>query len=454
MYHDFFGLNDAPFKITPNLNLFYSGGQRGAILEALLYAVTSGEGIIKVTGEVGSGKTMLCRMLEERLPENVETIFLANPSIARDQIQYAIGDELGLNLHDLRPAQVLRALQEHLIKKYGQGKHVVLFIDEAQSMPVETFEEIRLLSNLETGDRKLLQVVLFGQPELDVNLKSQKIRQLRERITHSFYLGSFDRKHVQEYLSFRLRAVGYRGPELFSPLTVRLITWASKGLLRRINILADKSMLAAFAENTHTIKSTHIKAAIRDSELYSFFPKWRIAMAIVVLLLASVSFYYFFQPARSSLTGSGSMKVNSMISVTDRRTPTNNDPVPAAATPTVLSDSAEKPKPSLTTALISPVPPVVLQIARPDQLRPAASPNSVVFPQPAIKSPADFVVGAPFSSDHPPESSSSNSVPDTVQNPGMEEPGSEKNNSAFSPLQEGRDSGNVAMDKNQLTNLE
>jgi hypothetical protein len=189
---------------------------------------------------------------------------------------------------------LLRSLQEYLIEKYSLGKYVVLCIDEAQAMPVGTFEEIRLLSNLETGDRKLLQMVLFGQPELDDHLKNPKIRQLRERITHSFYLSPFDSKQIQEYLSFRLRAVGYRGPDLFSPQTVRLIARASKGLVRRVNIMADKSLLAAFAENTHDIKPAHINAAIRDSGFHTPFPLWRI-FAILALLLIGVAGLYFIQ---------------------------------------------------------------------------------------------------------------------------------------------------------------
>lgn len=302
MYHDFFGLEDAPFKITPNLNLFYAGGQRGAILDALLYAVNSGEGIVKVVGEVGTGKTMLCRMLEEHLPDNMESIYLADPSIPQDEILYAIADELGLDLHNLRSTQLLRALQEYLIEKYSLGKYVVLFIDEAQAMPVGTFEEIRLLSNLETGDRKLLQMVLFGQPELDEHLKSPKIRQLRERITHSFYLTPFDGKQIRDYLSFRLRAAGYRGPDLFSPRTVRLISRASRGLVRRVNIIADKSLLAAFSENTHDIKPAHIKAAIRDSGFHTPFPLWK-TIAVLALLLIVAAGIYFFQHRNSFMAG-------------------------------------------------------------------------------------------------------------------------------------------------------
>ncbi len=303
MYCDFFGLSAPPFKITPNLDLFYAGGKRGAILDALLYAVTSNEGIVKVVGEVGSGKTMLCRMLESRLPETVETIYIATPSLSRDEILYAIADELGLDLHELRAAQALRRLQEHLIGKYAQGRQVVVFIDEAQAMPLDTLEEIRLLSNLETGTHKLLQMILFGQPELDQHLRQTQIRQLRERITHSFDLAPLAAPEIRDYLMFRLRAVGYRGPDIFSEAAIGLIARASAGLIRRANILADKALLAAFADNSHEIRKDHAQAAIRDSGLKPGRPWKKVllaAAALAGLLAASAAaFNAFHAPART-----------------------------------------------------------------------------------------------------------------------------------------------------------
>ncbi len=167
MYLEHFGLNEAPFRITPHTEFFFAGGNRGATLEALIYAITHDEGIVKVSGEVGSGKTMLCRMLMERLPEHVDTIYLANPTLSRDEILYAIVDELGLEVAQERSTAVIRALLQHLIGLYAEGRHVVLLIDEAHAMPPETLEQIRLLSNLETQRHKLLQIVLFGQPELN-----------------------------------------------------------------------------------------------------------------------------------------------------------------------------------------------------------------------------------------------------------------------------------------------
>lgn len=267
MYLSHFGLAEQPFTITPVTDFFYGGANRGATLEALIYAITHGEGIIKVTGEVGSGKTMLCRVLMERLPENVETIYLANPSLSREELLYSIADDLNLDLAGSRANEALRALQNVLIEKYAAGKQVVVLIDEAHAMPVETLEELRLLYNLESTRHKLLKIVLFGQTELDAMLSLPKMRQLKDRITHHFTTQPFSAEAVNEYLMFRMRAAGYHGPDNFAPEAVGLIAKASGGLTRRVNIYADKSLLAAFIGNTHGITVDHVKAAIEDSEL-------------------------------------------------------------------------------------------------------------------------------------------------------------------------------------------
>ena len=267
MYYDHFGLSEAPFKITPNTDFFFSGGNRGPVLDALVYAITRGEGMVKVTGEVGSGKTMLCNMLQNRLPENVESVYLANPSVGPEEVLHAIAFELQLGLdRDADHLEVMHALQDYLLKRYAEDRRVVVFIEESQSMPLATLEEIRLLSNLETRNDKLLQIVLFGQPELDENLRRPEIRQLRDRITHSFKLQPLTVHETHEYLTFRMRAAGYRGPEVFSAKVVRRIAKASSGLTRRINLVADKALLAAFSENTHTIQPRHVESALRDSE--------------------------------------------------------------------------------------------------------------------------------------------------------------------------------------------
>ena len=268
MYLDHFGLSEPPFRITPDTDFFFQGANRGATLEALAYAITHDEGIVKVTGEVGSGKTMLCRVLMERLPKNVETIYLANPSLSREEILYAIADELKLGLNASRTTRLMRALLAHLIQLFSEGRRVVVLIDEAHAMPKETLEEIRLLSNLESNRHKLLQMVLFGQPELDQHLNTADMRQLKERITHSFRLEPLVRSDIESYIDFRMRAAGYRGPSVFSPAALRLITEASEGLTRRVNILADKALLAAFADGSHAVTDKEVKRAIADSEFY------------------------------------------------------------------------------------------------------------------------------------------------------------------------------------------
>jgi MSHA biogenesis protein MshM len=266
LYLDHFGLTEPPFRITPHTDFFFDGADRGATLEALIYAVLHDEGIVKVSGEVGSGKTMLCRVLMERLPQHVATIYLATPSLARDEILHAIADDLALKVSPDRRSVALRELQEHLIALYGAGRRVVVLIDEAHVMPEDTLEQVRLLSNLESNRHKLLQIVLFGQPELDDTLAKAALRQLRDRITHAFRMRPLTLAEVAKYLSFRMRAAGYRGPDVFTPRAVRLVARASGGLTRRINILADKSLLAAYTENTHAITDRHVRAAVADSE--------------------------------------------------------------------------------------------------------------------------------------------------------------------------------------------
>ena len=266
MYLEHFGFKHPPFRITPDQDFFFPGGNRGAILDALAYAITKGEGIIKVTGEVGTGKTMLCRALVSRLPENIDLIYLPNPSLPRNEILYAIADELGLtHLTDSKSTQVLREIQNHLIAKLAQGRQAVLIIDEAQATPLDTLEEIRLLSNLETDTSKLLQIVLFGQPELDQHLNLPHIRQLKERITHSFFLHPLERKEIDDYLAHRMSTAGFRGPNIFTGGAVRLLHKVSQGLIRRVNILADKALLAAFSEGAFNISRRHVNAAAHDN---------------------------------------------------------------------------------------------------------------------------------------------------------------------------------------------
>jgi len=323
MYYEFFGLTHAPFKITPDTDVFFEGGNRGAILEALIYAITHGEGIIKVTGEVGSGKTMLCRVLQSRLPQNVETVYLANPSVSPEEILHAIAFEMRLRVpKDASRLEVMHALNDYLVERHSQQRQVVVFVEESQGMPISTLEEVRLLSNLETQHHKLLQIVLFGQPELDENLRQQNIRQLRERITHSFNLLPLDPEDARAYLTFRLRAAGYHGPDLFDRRVIAYMTRACDGLTRRLNIVADKALLAAFAQGTHNINLKHVRAAIRDSEFSNVEPARRHApvtyalagLAIGgVLGIAAFATYQALSAGKANVQAPGAPKAEIML---------------------------------------------------------------------------------------------------------------------------------------------
>ena len=291
MYYDYFGLKQPPFKITPDTSLFFPGGDRGAILDALIYAIVSGEGIVKLVGEVGSGKTTLCRMLEKELPKNVEIVYLANPSLSPDNILHAIAFELHLKVRpDDSRLKVMNSLQNYLLEKHAENKQVVVFVEEAQSMPIATLEEIRLLSNLETAQNKLLQIAIFGQPELDVMISKPEIRQLKERITYSFYLNPFKPDEVKDYINSRLRACGYRSVELFNEGAIKTISKYSNGLLRRINILADKSLLAAYADNSNVVTVKHVKLATKETEFVvssrNPFSKWVVPALSVTVFIA------------------------------------------------------------------------------------------------------------------------------------------------------------------------
>ncbi len=264
LYLDHFELREAPFVLTPHTGFFHGGGMRGETLSALEYASMHTEGVITITGEVGTGKTLLARMLIERKPAQLEIVHIPNPSMTRDEIVATIARELHVKLGQLRPIEVLKALQTRLITLHGRGKRVLVLIDEAQVIAADSLEEIRLLSNLEAGSRKLLGIVLVGQPELAQTLATARMRPLRERITERFHLGPLSATDVADYLAFRLRRAG-GNPHLFEPRAVALIARASEGLGRRINILSDKALLAAFAAGESCVRESHARQAIAEA---------------------------------------------------------------------------------------------------------------------------------------------------------------------------------------------
>jgi type II secretory pathway predicted ATPase ExeA len=351
LYLDHFGLSEPPFRITPHTDFFFDGADRGATLEALIYAVLHDEGIVKVSGEVGSGKTMLCRVLMERLPAQVATIYLATPSLAREEILHAIADDLALSVSRERRSVALRELQEHLIKLYAAGRRVVILIDEAHVMPDDTLEQVRLLSNLESNRHKLLQIVLFGQPELDDMLAKPALRQLRDRITHAFRMRPLAPAEVSRYVSFRMRAAGYRGPEVFTPAAVRMIARASGGLTRRINILADKSLLAAYTENTHAITARHVRAAVADSDFAAERKRSRTAYYVAAAAAAGLAIgaaipWFFTQKPKPPVASPVAPATVAPVAPAAVAPAPVVEPAPAA--PIVEAAKAPEPDPQLT----------------------------------------------------------------------------------------------------------
>lgn len=232
----------------------------------MLVAARSGEGFIKITGEVGTGKTLLCRKFMATLGENFVTAYIPNPFLEPRTLMLALADELEVPLErEVDQHRLLKAIMQRLLDLARQGKRVLLCLDEAQAIPVESLEALRLLTNLETEKRKLLQIVLFGQPELNRKLELDAIRQLAQRITFHYHLGPLSRDDLDFYLAHRLRVAGYSGARLFSPAAVKRLYRASGGIPRLVNIMAHKALMLCYGEGKHLVGASHVDGAARDT---------------------------------------------------------------------------------------------------------------------------------------------------------------------------------------------
>lgn len=269
MYLEHFALRELPFSITPDTSFFFNNSGHKQAMNVLLVALRSGEGFIKITGEVGTGKTLLCRRLLNLLSADKEfvTAYIPNPYLTPSALTLALAEELGIHCpRNLGQHRTLKLITDKLIALNAEGKRVVLLIDEAQAMPEQSLEALRLLTNLETEKYKLLQIVLFGQPELDVILAKPSIRQLRQRIAFSYNLPFMDREGVQAYLAHRLLVAGYGGSPMFVEKAIDSLYRASRGVPRLLNILAHKSLMAAYGQGARTVQLQHVSAAIADTE--------------------------------------------------------------------------------------------------------------------------------------------------------------------------------------------
>ncbi|BDQ64723.1 MULTISPECIES: ExeA family protein [Shewanella] len=289
MYLKHFGLSQTPFSLTPNTGFFFGLSPHVEALQVLQTALQTGEGFIKVTGEVGTGKTLICRKLINELPQGFHCAYLPNPYLTPAELRWAVANELGLKYtSEIDQQQLTGLIQQQLLALSAHGHAIVLVLDEAQALPDESLEALRLFTNLETESRKLLQVVLFGQPELDERLKRQAFRQLRQRITFSYSLRPLTWDETDAYIRYRLAVAGYAGQALFSPKLTRKIAEASRGIPRLINILAHKALMLSFGEGATQVRIAHIKGAIQDTEDASRGSQnWPTYMAIALIVCAA-----------------------------------------------------------------------------------------------------------------------------------------------------------------------
>lgn len=266
MYREHFGLTELPFGITPDTSFFFAFSRYQEALNTLLVAARSGEGFIKITGEVGTGKTLLCRTFLSTLKNEFYTTYIPNPYLEPRTLMMALAEELEIPQDkDVDQYHLLKAINLRLLHLARDNKRVLLCLDEAQAMPLETLEAIRLLTNLETEKRKLLQIVLFGQPELDQKLAQESVRQLKQRITFHYHLGTLSRAELAHYVDHRLRVAGYKGSGLFNKSAERELHQTSSGVPRLVNILAHKALLMAYGEGKYAVAARHVKAAATDT---------------------------------------------------------------------------------------------------------------------------------------------------------------------------------------------
>lgn len=267
MYLSHFGLREAPFSLTPDPGFFYGYAGHQEALNVLLVALQSGEGFIRITGEVGTGKTLLCRKLLSALGAEFRAAYLPNPLLSPLELHRALAEELGITspagatLHDL-----VKRITAALVEEQRKGRKAVLCIDEAQAMPGESLEALRLLSNLETEKRKLLQIVVFAQPEFNGLLLAPALRQLRQRITFGYELPPLDRAGLEGYVRHRLEVAGYGGGRLFTASALDAIHRASRGIPRLVNILCHKALMVVYGQGGGQVDLPQAHAAIRDTE--------------------------------------------------------------------------------------------------------------------------------------------------------------------------------------------
>lgn len=267
IYLKHFGLEKPPFSLTADPDFFIDFIPHKEALEVITTALSLGEGILKITGEVGTGKTLLCNKLQRELAEEYSVFTVDNPYLSAHELRCALALHLHLDKQTLDDQFLLTGLiKDRLLSLFTENKKVLVLVDEAQALPDETLEALRLFSNLEKGSTKLLQVVLFGQPELDIRLSESKLRQLRQRITFSYQLRALSEIEIEHYIQQRLMQAGYRGAILFNKGVCKKISQASRGIPRLINVLCHKVLMISYGRQHYRVTKSLVKQAVADTE--------------------------------------------------------------------------------------------------------------------------------------------------------------------------------------------
>lgn len=353
MYNNFFGFREGPFQLVPNPAYLFLSRSHEETMANLNYAIYQGEGFVEITGEVGTGKTTLCRAFLEKIENETEAAYIFNPKLDSIQLLKAINDEFGIRSDKNTIKDLIDVLNIFLMKKKASGKNVVLIIDEAQNLSNEVLEQLRLLSNLETNQSKLLQIIMVGQPELKDKLDSHELRQLGQRINVSSHLLPLTAKETIEYVQHRLHIASRKPGTKFTRLAFYFIYKFSRGIPRLINIICDRSLLTAYSLDQHKITAGIVRSSIRELtgrgfvKHYSFW-EGKNSLLVILLLCLALVVVTFYRPGADNISESAATQKNRITEKSDGKIVRRNILRPATSgekQPAILEKSTINQKP-------------------------------------------------------------------------------------------------------------